>query len=62
MILSPPPPFNPVLRQLRVTLEDAVLRLEQLPEGGRAGAALEIRMERWGGNGGMGVNGGNGGQ
>lgn len=38
--------IDTVLRQLRVTLEDTVLRLEQLPEGGRAGAALEIRMER----------------
>lgn len=38
--------FALVLRRVKVTFIDTVLRLEHVPENSKTGAALEIRVER----------------
>lgn len=38
--------FALVLRRVKVTFIDTVLRIEHVPENSKTGAALEIRVER----------------
>lgn len=38
--------FTLVLRRVKVTFIDTVLRIEHVPENSKTGAALEIRIER----------------
>lgn len=38
--------FTLVLRRVKVTFIDTVLRIEHVPENSKTGTALEIRIER----------------